>query len=129
MIETFDIAGLKGRHEVALEVTVAGCALTVRAGSFAVGGEAYDLLDDHTCELVSDPAGWTAVSIYLVRAREGGAVAVLVDAAVGGEEAYVLSPDGPHEELHLLVVARIPPGAVSWDEAAVRVRRIIKKEV
>jgi len=109
---------------VELPVEVEGLTVTIRAGSFGVGRVTYELGEDHFFTLDSMTSR-CALSVYLVQEKATNEVTLLVDDAPHGQ-GYRWEKDDPYINLHLFLLADIPPDTSDLATVDMRVFRCVK---
>ena len=109
------------QHRVSLVVTAERAALHVGAGSVVVSGIEYALSSEQTYTLTTR-ALRTQVIGYLVRNRDSGAVAVLVDEIVtDGADVPFDFAGSRWEQLHMLYSFAVPANVDDLTDLAIDV--------
>lgn len=119
MIVTSDSYGEK--HRLDLDVELAEKTITVRAGSFSIGGSEYVLDDDVEVSFDVDTER-RVIRGFLAEEVSTGEVTVLYDEQKSGEPSY--SFDGsPYKKLEKIVRVLIPDGDFDFSSEELLVRR------
>jgi len=110
-----------------LSVDHSGMVLTVRGGTFTLGGEEIELEADQPFTATSDADDPTAVIGYIVEEVATEAILLLVDEVVmdGVDEAYAFTRTGPYRALHRLFSMTVPAAATTLDAVDVVVEHLV----
>jgi len=104
-----------------LEVTQAGMSITVKAGSFRVKHEDFELTEDAVFAAVADSTYQTNVVGYMAQdLGDDGAVVLVVDEVLlDGVDAPSRWNNAAYRVLHAAFVVSIPAGATTLDATPV----------
>lgn len=104
-----------------LAVTQEGMNITVKAGTFRVKHEDFELTEDAVFAAVADSTYQTNVVGYLAQdLGDGGAVVLVVDEVLlDGVDAPSRWDSAAYRVLHAAFMARVPAGATTLDAVPV----------
>ena len=113
---------LKATTHLDLTIEAEGAVLLVRKGSFSIGGQSYDLLEDEQYDLVVRPHA-TDVTGWLVRQKQDHEVRLLIDEseADGLDSPLLVNRLPDIDVLERLFGMTIPASASTFDDVSITV--------